>query len=448
MTGILTKTSARDAIDACLEKVADLVATGATPDNAIAEAVKQANMHPSGVQILVQAYNTAAINQQRLNGSDIAEKTAAVPLADADLILETLFPTPHEPAHIGHLGSPATLRKIASESRPKSLSDNAKAGLSLLKSARAAETKQAADSAEVGYYKHRNDCLKKEAAANRELFMAGTKLAGDIERLTTFLQQESAPAVAELAPRVKVAIGEHAVDVLYALATPLNNLKLASKCRDFAAAVDMVRVVTDGLERYQEVKQAADCAKDAVPPAKMPVKAMHGTKSILDSDNDGVMAALNANDTGEKVAQDKSAAGPFTTAAVMESMRQLSDKLRAGLQSDPVEKNLSALSDPMHERRLQQIRSQATLIDLMNNDNVISGYDPDEVIASWNQLLELSPQIGDKRILAQNALRTRLAQGSLDPFATSQLVDVGQKLTPKPPAMPMKSPNERQFGRN
>ena len=447
MSDIFNKTSAHAAIDACLERVADYVAAGNSPNDAIAEAVKLADLHPSAVQILAQAYNTAAINQQRLLGSDINEKTAAVPLADTDVIMESLYPTPHKPTHIGQLGSPATLRKIASESPRAVDREQISAGLALLRSS-STKTAAATPPAEPPYFAQRNAALAKEAAANRELFNAGITLAAAVEKLGHYLQQLEAPAVVELAPRVEIVCGEQGVKSLYEIADGIAGLKLASKCRDFAPGVEMVQAVSDGITRYQRAQEAVKVARDAVPPSHVPAKTTEHTQKFQANDNDAIMRSLRVADTGTKLAEEeKQGAGPFATAAVVESMRQLSKQLQSGLKSDPIERNLSALSDPMHERRLQQIRSQATLVDLMNNDDVIAGHDPDEVISAWNQLLELSPQIGDKRILAQNALRTRMAQGGLDPFATSQLVDVGQKLTPKPQTVAPPRP-EPQFGRN
>lgn len=432
-----TSILAREVIDQCLDKVADHVASGASPNEAIVHAVKTANLHPSGIQLLVQAYNTAAINQQRLLGQDVHEKTASVPLADTDQIMETIFPTPYKSAHAAALGETALLRKIASEPAYAPPREQTLAGLALLRTAQP-PVKQAAAAPEKPYFTQRNEALKRESEANREVFNVGIKLSAAIEKLTDYLQQDAAPAVVELAPRIKAAVGDVGVKSLYAIAGKLPHLKLASKCRDFLVGVDLVREVATGLQKYELAKVAAVKAADAVPPARVPVKAVHHTKSLVADDNDAVMKELNVSDTGTKLAADKAAAGPFTTAAVLESVRHLTKSLSNNLTSDPVDKNLSALSDPMHERQLQQIRSQATLVDLMNNDSVIAGHDPDEVIAAYNQLLELSPQLGDRRILAQGALRTRLAQGGLDPFAAGQMVDLGQRLTPKMPEVTQK----------
>lgn len=429
---IFTKSSSQAEINSCLDRVVDAVAGGALPNEAICDAVKRANLHPSGIQILVQAYNTAAINQQRLHGEDINEKTAAVTLANAEEITETLFPTPHKAASAGSLGATATLRKLASEAPYRRSHEDIVAGLKLLRSPETTKV-AAAKPAEKSYFGLRNAALAKEAAANRELFNAQTKLAADVETLKHYLQQDAAPAVIELVERVKVSSGEAGVRALYGVSSQVKHLKLASQCRDFTRGVQLIRDIVAGVDRFQSAKAAATVATDAIPKSNVPTRAIYHTKSLVADDNAAaVNKELHVSDTGEKLAAEKAAAGPFTTAAVVESVRQLSKRLSGGLGSDPVEKNLAALSDPMHERRLNQIRSQATLVDLMNNDQMIAGHDPDEVIAAWNQLLELSPQLGDRRILAQGALRTRLAQGAMDPFASGQLVDLSQKLTPKP----------------
>jgi hypothetical protein len=83
---------------------------------------------------------------------------------------------------------------------------------------------------------------------------------------------------------------------------------------------------------------------------------------------------------------------------------------------------LSSLNDPSHESKLRSINSQSMLHDLMSNDEVISGYNPNEVSDAYNDIVQISPSVGDQRMLMQTLLRHRLTQGQLDAFEQDKLL--------------------------
>jgi hypothetical protein len=93
-----------------------------------------------------------------------------------------------------------------------------------------------------------------------------------------------------------------------------------------------------------------------------------------------------------------------------------------------VNQNMSALTDPQHESNLRNIRMQAMLQDLMTNDPVIAGYDPEETLSAFNEIGEASPRAADQRLVMQTLLRKRLSQGVLDPFEVDQLLGIEGKL--------------------
>jgi hypothetical protein len=75
-----------------LEKVADLVADGSAPDEAIAKVASAAGLAPGHVQLMANAYNIGATTRRREDGSTPLDKAADFRVADASAIVAGLYP--------------------------------------------------------------------------------------------------------------------------------------------------------------------------------------------------------------------------------------------------------------------------------------------------------------------------------------------------------------------
>jgi hypothetical protein len=78
---------------AAIEKTADYVNGGLTPNDAIIKAAEEAQIPPGHVNLMVHAYNTGRTARQRQVGDTALEKAADFPLADAGVVLEALYPS-------------------------------------------------------------------------------------------------------------------------------------------------------------------------------------------------------------------------------------------------------------------------------------------------------------------------------------------------------------------
>ncbi len=122
------------------------------------------------------------------------------------------------------------------------------------------------------------------------------------------------------------------------------------------------------------------------------------------------------------------------------------ETMRPSPRSELVEGVMEDISTPEHEAELRRIQAQTLLHDLMTNDDVISAYDPDEILSAYNELSQLSPRAATQRAIVQPMLRRRLSAGGIEPFEAQQLVDIEKGLkavspqdttaTPKPEAGP------------
>lgn len=133
---------------------------------------------------------------------------------------------------------------------------------------------------------------------------------------------------------------------------------------------------------------------------------------------------------GPKPLELKTDAGAFTAPvkAVGQAMGASSAAEMAGLgpvdSKKEMRKQYDKLYDPEHESALKSIRAKGVLHDLILNDPVISGYDPQDVAMAFNDISELSPGLVDAPGMLRSVLRKRLEAGSLADFDVKQLLDM------------------------
>jgi hypothetical protein len=89
-----------------------------------------------------------------------------------------------------------------------------------------------------------------------------------------------------------------------------------------------------------------------------------------------------------------------------------------------MKKQYDKLYDPEHESAVKSIRAKGVLHDLILNDPVISGYDPQDVAMAFNDISELSPALIDAPGMLRAVLRKRLEAGGLADFDVKQLLDM------------------------
>lgn len=99
--------------------------------------------------------------------------------------------------------------------------------------------------------------------------------------------------------------------------------------------------------------------------------------------------------------------------------------LMEGMTGDPrkqLESQIGELESPDHLNELRKIRAQTVLTQLMSDpDNPLSGYDPEEVLTAYNELVQLSPRLADQPSAIAPLLNKRL-MGNTEPF------EVGEQL--------------------
>ena len=88
---------------------------------------------------------------------------------------------------------------------------------------------------------------------------------------------------------------------------------------------------------------------------------------------------------------------------------------------------MRALDDPEQEAKLRDIAVTANITDLINTDEYLSDKDPEEVIDAYNELMEIAPEIHNKKPLLRAALRQYMESGGIDVQSLGLIGDAGRK---------------------
>lgn len=444
--GPLTK-EAEQKLIAAIENAAGLVNAGMAPNDAIVKSASDANIPAGHLNLMVHAYNTGRTTKQREAGADTLEKAADFQLADVEVVRDRLFP--------------AAVKTSAEIARDHAVSaEYAINPAGMIARRQSAQTKAAAAKValpektwtppprdeEAAVRKAASQKRAAELAAEelrRQSTVAYSKAAAAMEELAEYFRRPGNMPFQDAVRETEYRLGDEGVSVLKKVAAVYPHLEKQAATRENyfgdLAPVTLVSRILDAVESYNAaqaklpVKQAQFCKKEA--PNIL-------TGSILHNPSDEPLtlkSAAPAYGAGGGVGGSRPAprkpspeSGGFMS-NVMKAPSAIGGALASipeylpGSQSSPKEMKTDAymeLTDPAHESELRNIRAQGVLHDLVVNDPVISGYDPQEVAMAFNELADLSPDFVDSPSVMQALLRKRLEAGQMADFDIKQLIDM------------------------
>lgn len=442
-----------------IEKTAALVADGLHPTDAVVKAASETGLRPGDVSLVVHAYNTGRTTRQRLDGSDPLEKAAEFDLANTADVLEKLYPSQTKTAaaeqreaalssDYSYSPEPMLARKRVWEKRAtehdwRKLPDGTeitqppplpvdpqsqarKAMATVERAKRAAEEARRQESAsldrlglefcKLAEYFRRPDAVPLTVAREVAVTLHGEQGGLVLDQVVQY-----APALTKLANH---RLGESLLGVS-GRQSYITADRVDATCQPFPQIAEVIRCADGYKTAKTAAAEAATCGSQEAGRALAPFidPARH---SILGPSSDG-----RASEELEKAAS-LDITDPLRMlggiSLVKKTFEPIADKIKGPDQSVKVDKIVQDLADPEHEMRLREISARASLQDLMLNDPVISGYDPEEVTAAYNDIIQLAPAIADQRMLVQGLLRKQLQQGQLDTFEQDQLLGFGDKL--------------------
>lgn len=426
---------AEEQLLAAVKSAMGCVMDGDTPTEAITKAAQHYQLSPTQLPLIVQAYNVGRTTYQR-GAEGVLAKQATFPLADLQEIHKSLYPAQPQTTSqrkaaavispdyaVPPRGLPSdhvtAMEKAASYTipTPEPVSRGPGDPATRIWDAygKTERYKRAVDDAKVAYTAARDRLLASlgkvasyfaEAAPFRARF-------GDVEYNAIQVFGEPARHVLTYA-HDQLALGEkramwppkqlQRVDVTEA---PYSLIKVA---------IDRTGELLDAYRDMTSTTKEAEAAVEQTLRPFVPAPSRDTTpRSVL-----GDYHHLSCD-------REKEAGffGNTLSLGVGASLRNSS----AGRSPDSlVDSTAASLADPEHLDELRAIQTRAMLSDFLSNDEVISGYDPAEVMMAFNELSQMSPRSTTQPGVMRPLLRKRLSQGAVEPFEAQQITDIEKNL--------------------
>lgn len=413
-----------------IERAAAYVNDGMAPNDAIVKSASESNIPSGHINLMVHAYNTGRTTKQREQGNDALEKAADFPLADAQTVLDTLYPK--------------AVKTSAEISRAHVVSpDYAVNPAGMLARRAAAQTKAAAAKISLPEKTWTPPPRDEEAAARRaasekraaelaqeelrrQATVAYSKAAAAMEELHEYFRHPGNMSFQDAVRETELRYGEDGVSVLNKLAAVYPHLTKQAATKDLIIGecqpCKLAAAVLSALEAYNEAQARVPAAKQAASKKAEPAVV---TGSILYNPADEPLTLKSAAPAPAPMprlgAIDSLMEAP---AAIGRRMVGAVDFMDPRDPKDLTQGAYKDLTDPAHETELQNIRAQGVLHDLLLNDPVISGHDPHDVTLAFNDIAEVAPQSVSSPATMQALLRKRLEAGSMADFDIAQLVNM------------------------
>jgi hypothetical protein len=441
---------------AAIENAAEFVNDGLDPNTAIVKSASK-NAIPAGhINLMVHAYNTGRTNKQREHGENTQEKAANFALADIESVLAQLYPkevkTSAEIAKSAVLSTEYAVSPLGFISRRRASLAKSAAATDVFLSEKAyvappRDEHAAAMRAHVQRVKE-----KRAAEENRRLAaVAEYDASVAMDKLADYFRSPENMTYPDAVKQVELRLGAQGVNVLEKIAAVYPQFKKQkATAKEHFGDDPVYALVEDVLDKVGSFVSA----KNNLPPVKVAqaekkIAPLSLTGSIMPEPVTEIVLKKTGAESPTTANRPKSnspgkAPGslvgstidafkkPITGAAeiIGQAGGDSPGSLLAstlGYGADPAEEKLKAykdLTNPEHELQLKNIRSQATLHDLMNHDPVISGYDPDEVATAFNELATVMPNVIESPAVLQTVLRKRLESGALADFDVYQLLEM------------------------
>lgn len=422
-----------------IERAASLVNGGASPNDAIVKSASEANIPAGHINLMVHAYNTGRTNKQREQGDDPTEKAANFQLADVNTVIETLYPkTVKTSAEVAKNSVVSTEYAVS----PTGFISRRNAELQKVAAAKTALPEKTyvpppRDELSAARRAYSQKIAEKRATEElrRQATDAHMKAAAAMEDLCHYFRIPGSMSFQDAVREVGLRIGDVGVSVLKRAAAVYPQLeKQAATNENFFGHLPVVTLVEDVINAVntynaaQNKTAASEKKADEICKKKAPEFIIG---SILHNPKTAPLALKVAavKDKKKPDAVDTAPLGSYSgvVSHVGKIMGPGAALAKGEGNSDPEKQKAKAftrISDAEHENKLQQIKSRGVLNDLILNDPVISGYDPNEIAAAYNQIAEMAPNFTGQAAAMQALLRKRLEAGQLADFDVKQMIEM------------------------
>lgn len=440
----LSRQSERLILDAVSDVVGH-VSEGLDPTDAVVKVAAERDLSPNFVNLVVCGYNVGATNHHRESSTSILDKMATFPLAKLEEAMLRLYPKVTEES----VKAAAAASVVSDEygRRPDKVNryiDQDRA--ELFKAATAVFEKTAEAAGNMVFEKkvdRSNHILAKKAEVERsrhnaalakESFIATLGALADHVKMARMTEPErrrllyvaddrfgdvGKSAVAYALARAdnvhKRAPEQFEAKVAAYTATKFETLPIfASAINWNAAPYSLLERCVKAAEKASETRQqhnsfVATTAKDIT--KMFPTKEAEAVRptSVLMPSTKEVQATYGGPFLGSLMGNIGARVAPRPTTNLVDSAAE-------------------DLDDPEHNEEMRQIRVRAMLQDFLNNDEVLAGYEPDEVFEAFNELSAIAPRVAEQPAAMRSLLRQRLTTGAMQPFEANEVASLEKTL--------------------
>lgn len=409
-----------------VDSVADAVAGGADPDDAIVKAARDSHLPAGHIPLIVRAFNTGQAGLARKTASTLLDKVADYPLADTERILAELYPKEPKQASARlssrELDLPPTWYdpEFDPEQIPRIRDKQAAVDQAILELDR---KRQVPVSEELQRKNEKRAFVTARDSMETERRRLTQELddADDlVQDLVTYYRRPGAEPLVDVRRKAAFLLGAGVQSVCDRIARTLPETEKAASAtlhrpvdltqapyrqiQAILAACDRVKVAQ---ARFEAAEQAFQQVCEDQRPKPLPVE---DPEAQLPGGLQLSKAAFNNFSTALGVALSRDA------------ISNVMNRLGVPEKDTMTDRAYRSIASPEHEQALASIGTRANLATMMAGDPIISSYDPHEVATAFNELAGMAPRASQQPAMMSGLLRKRLAQGVLDPFDGSQLV--------------------------
>jgi len=445
----LSKSDEQQLLDGVKQAV-DLVDNmGMTPNAAMRQVAEQLHYSPGFLKAACNAFNTGRQLAQWDANDSVLDKLASFPLADYAAVHDAMWGTSQEKVAQISYSTPRFLTyedQVRQELLATNLATFTKAAsadteVSPLVAEEQAQNRVKRAYAAVDYHKRLVESARSEQRDANDKLKQGFL---EVERYFRKSAYDRLP-FAQVEHAVVEYYGQHGKSLMNGMAELFPQEKRAADQPagwvGFAAPMDRTKapypMVADVLQKVQQLKQANAKLADAT----TKLAAAQGEYDAL-LRNALPEAPQSYEPLNNLLIPDNTKQANFTSGMAGGLGLGFAENLAESVKADNpkrVEDQIKSLESPEHINELRKIRAQTVLTQLMSDpENPLSGYDPEEVLSAYNQMVQLSPRLADQPAAIGPMLSKRLA-GNTEPFEIGETLKLekGLKDTQSSPAYQM-----------
>ena len=432
----MTKKAERKILDS-IQTTCDYVSDGMSPTESVIKVARDESLSKNFINLVCTGYNTGATTFQREKSAKVLEKLAEFPMADAQAVISDLYPskilTPAEEKSAGAVSSEYSLPPA--QNRVKAASDLEKLrGVKLDYGLKSPEPYEGDRTIKMASAFNKSTGIKQKVDRERHKYSAAQdQLLLALGSFGDAMKRSSNDEWDRVNFAARQRYGQAGGDVVDygVLRAKTSTGRLpghpTGQTPKFASAISW------DVAPYSLLAKCVDAAKEV----KAAEHAYRDFKKEAQTEVDELLAPFCPQ-------SEPKTAGFMTSLMGSQAARSISQATNPISSKDKIINNMADdLSDPEHENELRTIQAQTMLQDFLNNDEIIAGYDPDEVMTAYNEISQLSPRASTQPAVIRPLLRKRLTQGAMEPFEAAEMAGIEKTISESQnPRLPMNTDNE------